>query len=491
MHLGIPYAQAPVQTLRFLAPKRITSNLGERNATSFGATCIQSINSIYPFAQSEDCLFINVFAPADIHQSIRLPVMVWVYGGNFDSGSSSFSTYDGLTMVGRSIELGQEVIVVSFNYRLGVFGFLASPEIQEAGGSNAGLKDQAAAFEWIRENIEAFGGDATRVTAFGESAGSCSIANHLASKRAIEGVGLLFDAAILQSGGIHLGSVLNWTTVYETTFRALSRATQCGNLACLRGLSANALRAAQVAVRTVYRPYVDEDYIPTNPQNRLASGDFMHIPILAGTNTNEGTLFTGISKAEEYSMWVSAMFPMAATTLLDPVHGLYPLSKYNSTVFGTDAAPFLAAADLIGDWMFQCPTQALLDAYALFSTAHDPADGKPLVFRYHFNYLRTDVPSSDRILGVAHASEIPFAFGAAKSRMSSSDEALAREMVSIWTFFGQSAGRRGLNGWKGQSADWPKFEAGSKKQLRIDGAGSYAVEVDDGRREKCTAVQST
>ncbi|KAI9348726.1 Carboxylesterase family-domain-containing protein [Zopfochytrium polystomum] len=133
-------------------PSQLLKTSGEMNATSFGPTCVQNFTATNPFSQSEDCLTINVYAPASIAKGAKLPVMVYVYGGNFDSGSSSNSAFNGSTLVHRSVELGQDVVVVTFNYRLGVFGFLASPEIQAAGGSNAGLKDQVAAFRWVRKN---------------------------------------------------------------------------------------------------------------------------------------------------------------------------------------------------------------------------------------------------------------------------------------------------------------------------------------------------
>ncbi|KAI9364345.1 Alpha/Beta hydrolase protein [Zopfochytrium polystomum] len=508
VHLGIPYAEPPVGDLRFLAPRRIKGNLGERNATSYGATCIQNVTSIYPFEQSEDCMFINVFRPAKIPHGTKLPVMVWVYGGNFDSGSSSFAFYDGSTLVHRSIELGQEVIVVTFNYRSGVFGFLASPEIQASGGSNAGLRDQVAAFRWVRAHIGAFGGNASMVTAFGESAGSISIANHLtAAYQPADGYARPFDAAILESGGVHGGLTPNWTTVYRTLYAGVAAATACpsNSFACLRAVPAADLLAAQNRVESLlsisgglFRPYVDGDYIPANPQGRLLTGDFLHVPVLIGTNTDEGTLFTAsVATQDDFAAFVNTSIPGLPRSVLDQAYALYPLADYAAGPAGPAAAPFLAAADIFGDFVFQCPSQRLADAYAQLSRATDPADptDAPLVFRYRFNRVPAWIPADLRLDGAAHSYEVPYVFAATLTSYFPDDAALARDVAAMWLRFGSNAGAKGLAGWGNKptaDAPWPKYRVqrgggpGGGERVRIDGPGQYLVEVDDGRAAKCT-----
>ncbi|KAI9333217.1 Alpha/Beta hydrolase protein [Zopfochytrium polystomum] len=290
----------------------------------------------------------------------------------------------------------------------------------------------------------------------------CSIANHLTATLPASDSAPLFDAAILESSGVHFGYTYNWTTIYGTITAGLFSVTGCKDIGCLRGLSADALRAAQNVMEAngaTFRPYVDGDYIPTNPQKRLLSGDFMQVPVLVGTNTDEGTFFTSTTTPDQYSALVDKAFPGLPSSLTTTIYSLYPLNNYTATIFGATAAPFLASADLIGDWALHCPSQRVADAYSLLSTAVDPADGKPLVYRYHFNHVPTYLPSSLRIFGVAHSFEIPYVFAAPETQASTGEDALAREMVSMWTFFGQSAGRGGLNGWKGQTVDWPKYEA--------------------------------
>ncbi|KAI9364863.1 Alpha/Beta hydrolase protein [Zopfochytrium polystomum] len=498
VHLGIPYAQAPVGNLRFLGPRPILKDMGDRNATSFGATCIQAISAMYPYGQSEDCLFVNVFAPAKIPRNKKLPVMVWIHGGGFDSGTTTFDYYNGSTMVHRSIEAGQDVVVVSFNYRLGLFGFLASPEIQAAGGSNAALRDQIAAFRWVRENIGAFGGDSSKVTAFGQSAGSVSIVNHMTATLPASDSTPLFDAAILESGGAHFGFTFNWTTVYGTVYNGLAATTKCANLTCLQALPADTLRTVQSALEkngASFRPYIDGDYISSNPQKRLLNGDFMNIPILVGTNTNEGS--STVTTVDDYNSLLAKSFPGLPQSIISTAYALYPLSNYNSSSFGTSAAPYLAASDLLGDVSLQCPSQRVADAYSLLSKAIDRKDGKPLVYRYHFNHLPTaGIPDSQLIRGVGHGYEVPYVFGSPATLVNTNETSLAKEMVSMWTFFARSTGKKGMNGWKGQTIDWPKYEAsaadgaGGGLRYRIDAAGSYAVEVDNVRTAKCNFWKS-
>ncbi|KAI9350530.1 Alpha/Beta hydrolase protein [Zopfochytrium polystomum] len=446
VHLGIPYAQPPVGDLRFLAPRPITTNLGDRNATAYGASCIQNMNAANPYNTSEDCLFLNVFAPKRIHHGTKLPVMVWLHGGNFDKGSSTAANLNGSTLVHRSVEYGQDVVVVTVNYRVGVFGFLASPEIQAANASNAGLRDQILAFRWVRDNIAKFGGDPTKVTAFGHSAGSCSIANHLTATLPASDPAPLFHAAIMGSGGVSFGYTFNWTRVYNTAFAGFRAATNCADLS-------NAVEAKGVA----FRPYIDGDYIPVNPQKRLLTGDFQHVPVFIGTNTDEGTQYATVNTTAGFNSLIAKTFPGLPDALVAKAYSFYPLDKYANTSFGPDAAPFLAAADLSGDFALHCPSQRVADAYASFSKAVDPADGRPLL-----------------IYGVAHTYEVPFIFNAEVTASTSdpAEKVLARDMAST------------IPDWPKYAAD-PALPAGGGKRIRFDDGNQYVLEVDNVRSDKC------
>ena len=193
---GIPFAAPPVGELRWQPPRPVSPWEGVRKATAFGNRCMQApifSDMIFRDEMSEDCLYLNVWTPARAATE-RLPVMVWIYGGGFQAGSASEPRQDGEKLAGKG------VVVVSFNYRLGVFGFLAHPELTRESGHNAsgnyGLLDQVAALQWVKANIAAFGGDPGKVTIFGESAGSFAVSALMASPLA-QG---LFHRAIGESG---------------------------------------------------------------------------------------------------------------------------------------------------------------------------------------------------------------------------------------------------------------------------------------------------
>ncbi|HZC43796.1 MAG TPA: carboxylesterase family protein, partial [Acidobacteriaceae bacterium] len=208
--LGIPYAAPPVGPLRWKPPQPVAAWSGVRSATSFGPRCMQT--ELFPdmvfrdSGPSEDCLTLNVWAPA-AKASTPLPVMVWIHGGGFVSGGSSEPRQDGEHLARKG------VIIVSMNYRLGIFGFFALPSLvaesaQHAAG-NYGLMDQAAALNWVHRNIAAFGGDPTKVTIFGESAGSISVSAQMASPLSRD----LFVGAIGESGGALTGPGLTFLSL--------------------------------------------------------------------------------------------------------------------------------------------------------------------------------------------------------------------------------------------------------------------------------------
>ncbi|KAH8817204.1 Alpha/Beta hydrolase protein [Xylogone sp. PMI_703] len=292
--LGIPYAIPPLGPLRFAWPQSLnTSFSGTRDATQYGYSCMQYGSK---FNLSEDCLNLNVVRPAGTSSHDRLPVLVWIYGGGLSGGSSADPQYNlsGIAHVGQ--ELGKPVITVSINYRLAVWGFFQSPQILAEGSSNAGLLDQRMAFRWIKENIAAFGGDPNRVTIWGESAGAQSIGLHLYSYDGRNDN--LFRAAIMESGG-PIGTALESLAYYTSPVENLTRTTGChtakDQLACLRGLSSETLFNAHVS--QTWNPIVDGDFLTAYPSTLMAQRKFIHIPLIIGANSDEGTSFgvTGLN----------------------------------------------------------------------------------------------------------------------------------------------------------------------------------------------------
>ncbi|MCM3173719.1 carboxylesterase/lipase family protein [Paenibacillus sp. MER 99-2] len=289
---GIPYAKPPVGELRFQAPVPPESWDGIRQATQFGPENIQPRHeSDWTGGQrpveSEDSLYLNIWAP-EKESSQSLPVMVWIHGGSFVSGSGSQPVYDGTQLAHRG-----DVIVVTINYRLGPLGFLHMAPLGESYVTNAGLLDQAAALQWVKDNISAFGGDANNVTVFGESAGSMSIAALMAMPAA-KG---LFNRAIMQSGASQFITAEQASTMREGMLKILG--VEPDNLHKLRTIPAEEIIAAGQTLKQqigagmalLFQPVLDGNTLPQTPLEAVNAGSAQDIPVLIGTTLHEGALF--------------------------------------------------------------------------------------------------------------------------------------------------------------------------------------------------------
>ncbi|KAI0802380.1 lipase [Xylaria sp. FL0064] len=293
--LGIPYAQPPVGQLRYRWPLSINESFdGVRKATQYGYSCMQYGSS---FELSEDCLTINVVRPTERSKE-PLPVLVWVYGGGLYAGSTGDPQYNLSGIVQVSQEIGQPMIAVSMNYRLGQWGFLQTAQLLAEGSSNAGLLDQRLAFHWIQENIAAFGGDPNKVVLWGESAGAQSIAYHLFAYDGRDDG--LFRGAILESGG-PTGAQVESLSWYNTAVENLTRTVGCwgasNQLACLREVDSATLFAAHPSV--VWNPLLDGDFLTGYPSQLMQAGKYVKVPILIGANTDEGFAISGTPNTEE------------------------------------------------------------------------------------------------------------------------------------------------------------------------------------------------
>ncbi|KAJ3293403.1 hypothetical protein HDU76_007045 [Blyttiomyces sp. JEL0837] len=479
-HLGIPFAQPPVGSLRFKQAQPVTTYLGERDATELGPACFTNADPKKGLVMSEDCLQLNVWTPADVQEDDRLPVLVWIYGGSFTSGSTRGPVYNGGNLVHGSLDK-HRVIVVSFNYRLGPFGFMASKEIEAEGGLNAGLLDQRLAFEWVKNNIKKFGGDPNRITAFGESAGAISIGTHLTAIQPASNP-FPFHAAILESGAGSSGIRLSVNAIESTIYKSTLSNTNCTNLSCLRQIPALNLTQAgftalQSSAGVSYGPIIDGVYVVENPADALKAGKGLKVPLLLGTNTDEGTLFTANVKTEQiYNGYLSKLAPFLPEEKIAEIYTHYPASDYNNSY------PFAAAA-IFGDFIFQCPVRLLADSYA--------NQGLP-VYKYHFNHPHGQYlisgPGTEGF-GIAHASELIYVFNDKYLYGNDEERELARNMVGYWTHFA----RRGAPNFAGSLKHWEKYVIGGEvgkgggKQLRMDfaGKGGFVTEVDDGIVEKC------
>src|SRR5262245_6396772 len=286
---GIPFAAAPIGPRRFRAPSRPSARVDVLDATRFRAQALQNANALGMIGfdeapMDEDCLFLNVWTPST--DGARRPVMVWIHGGAFVIGAGSQLLYDGAALARRG-----DVVIVTINYRLGVFGFLR----QHPGTGNEGLLDQIAALEWVRDEIAAFGGDPGNVTIFGESAGAMSVATLLTTPRARG----LFHRAIVQSGAANV--VLSREHADGIAARVREKLDLADDEAALATLPATQLLKAQRSVfersfrsneGLAFAPVVDGDILPRHPTECFDAGEASPVPLLIGTTLEEMKLFS-------------------------------------------------------------------------------------------------------------------------------------------------------------------------------------------------------
>lgn len=288
--LGMPFAQPPVGDLRFSNPVPLNSSWdGTIEATSYAPACVGYGPSQIGYEVSEDCLYLNVIRPSNIEGP--LPVAVWIFGGGFVQGSGSDLRYNMSFIVNRSVDIEQPIMAVTLNYRLSAWGFLNSDEVASSGNSNFGIRDQRLALHWIQENIAAFGGDPSKVTIWGQSAGAASVGMHLLAYNGRDDG--LFRSAIMESGGPL--ALSGQTSSTQEAYNNLTLATKCSTttdtLACLRSMPYQELNSAinTTSLSGAWGPKIDNDLIATHSSEQLVSGAFVHVPIIIGANSDEGT----------------------------------------------------------------------------------------------------------------------------------------------------------------------------------------------------------
>jgi para-nitrobenzyl esterase len=430
---GIPYAEPPVGERRWRAPARQRGWQGERDATRFGAACPQ-----FPFpegspyhhelpAVSEDCLFLNVWTPS-LDPARALPVMVWIHGGGFTRGAGSVPSYDG------SVLAAEGVVLVSINYRLNIFGYLAHPALsREQGGAsgNYGLQDQVAALRWVRDNVADFGGDPGNVTIFGESAGATAV-NQLLFVPSAAG---LFHRAIGQSGG-YLSPQPTLDAAHATG-EAVAARLGTSDPAVMRGLPTGqvmaAFQAAEASGDERIRPAVDGRVIPAAPLGLLKSGRFNRVPSLVGYNRDESTVFA-LADSVPFLYRDQVAFESGLKDFLGlmayPFFWLYPEQAGSQQ-------PYLDFwRDLIFGWNVQ--------AWARFSEAA----GEP-AWMYFFTRV-PPTPTGER-LGAYHAAEIAYVFGNGLTD-TPEDRALSAALRGYWVNFARRGDPNGPD-----LPDWPRF----------------------------------
>ncbi|KAG1727058.1 Alpha/Beta hydrolase protein [Suillus paluster] len=396
--LGIPFTLPPIGNLRFQLPQPIPPYNTSYSAIAYGSSCPQQAVSlpgvppglptetlnylsetIYKIVlpSSEDCLTLNVIAPANASPGSNLPVVIWIFGGGFESGDTS--TYDGSSIVDKAIDLNVPAVYVSMNYRLTALGFLASEEVKQAGVGNLGLQDQRQAMIWVQKYISAFGGDPTKVTIWGESAGAMSVALHMVTNGGnTEG---LFRAAFMQSGSpFPVGDITQGQGYYDFIVNQTGCAGSPDTLQCLREVPLDMLMNSinqtpssfsYQSLVVAWLPRVDGVFLTADPQELVSQGSVANIPFITGDCDDEGTLFslsslniTMDSQVEEYvqTYWL----PNAPSTIIQQLMLYYPEDITQGSPFDTGnlnalTPQFKRIAALMGDAVFQAPRRFFLE----------------------------------------------------------------------------------------------------------------------------------
>ncbi|KAI9049954.1 hypothetical protein LZ554_006101 [Drepanopeziza brunnea f. sp. 'monogermtubi'] len=504
--LGIPYAQPPLGPLRFTLPQPINKTWdGILNATEYGPMCSQYLfpgdmnppNYLSLYTQSEDCLTINIVRPSGVTEKSKAPVMVYFYGGGFQEGGSSDGRYNMSYMLQDSVNMGQPAIMVSMNHRLKGWGFLAGDNVRGQGLNNIGLHDQRLALQWIQENIAAFGGDASRVTLYGESAGAISIGYHLLAYGGRDEK--LFSAAICQSGGPWYFGNYASSEVGEANYQAVLNATNCttsqDELGCLRAAPFELLDS--IFSQLPFLPVVDGGLIPTYNSVALGKGNFVKVPLIIGTNTDEGKLFISpsINTTEDFRNVLQSPATSIYTTspaTVDTLVALYPYPGSSSLHGQSDdtiippgcGAQFNRASRWNGDAQFVAGRRYTCELWA--------QHGIPC-YSYRFNAIPAGVDPLSK--GATHFGEVAFVFnnvlgtGMVSSSFpvepasrALSYRALGELMSRMWMSF---AATHSPNNHKLSSfnATWPMYSLDAPANIVFEGSTTSFIEKDDYRSE--------
>ncbi|MGE7612596.1 carboxylesterase/lipase family protein [Paenibacillus sp. NPDC101420] len=463
---GIPFAAPPVGELRFRAPQPPEAWSGIRDASEFGPVSHQPADTrgtrfggLTP-RHSEDCLYLNVWSPASPGEA--LPVMFWIHGGTFVTGAGSQPQFDG-----TSFAKNGNVVLVTINYRLGPFGFMHLSSLGDGFASNQGLLDQIAALEWVKLNIAAFGGDPQRVTVFGESAGSMSIAALLAMPAA-KG---LFAGAIMQSGAAQTLPNQQGKDIAVALLTELGISPD-GDTSLLNTFSAEQIIEAATrmtikltggSIGMLFQPVIDGDTLPVDPAQAVAEGSAQGIPLLIGTNRDEGNLFfRGETPGADFDESLKALEQMMGTGSLAEV-----ASHYSSTWEGQ--------AEILTDLYFWGTSISLAENQLAYAP----------VWMYRFDGT---VPGHPLLNKAVHGAEIVYAFNNLSHvtrlgvEITPAMQKLAESMHTAWIAFAH----------RGNPAtselSWPEYNLEERPTLIFDEEMRVTQDPDSEKRKRIVSI---
>lgn len=451
---GIPFAAPPVGKLRWQPPQPVVPWQGVLQADHFAAACPQLVSGNFASidnnmgTQSEDCLYLNIWTPAlDKGAKAKLPVMVWIHGGGFAFGASSQSNWTGEKLAAKN------VVLVSIAYRLGVFGFLAHPELSAENvhkvSGNYGLMDQQAALAWIQKNIAAFGGDPANVTIFGESAGGISVSMLCASPLS-KG---LFKRAISESGGafgpVEDKRLLGMQSLKAAEQNGLALAKRLGatNVAALRQVPVKKILQDQGSTMGANWPVCDGYVLLDDATKLYRQGRYNDVDILIGTNSNEGAMFLQNPVHKEDYLQYANLFG----TLKSQALTIYPGN--------TDTEALTSMRNIFMDTVFAWPTYTWARLQSM--TGHSK------VYVYYFDQTEPAHQTALKFDGAAHSDEINYVFGHVDKNFNfqytDKDRALSTAVMDYWTNFARTGNPNG-NG----LPNWPRYEYGKDTVMYLN-----------------------
>ncbi|KAI1079502.1 lipase [Whalleya microplaca] len=524
---NIYYGEDTSGERRFAPPIPVQPLKGSTiDASRPGAWCPQGTGDVLPFTSrvtniSENCLSLRIARPRGTLPDARLPVMVWIHGGGHALGSASEILYEPDGLVKQAVVDGQPLIFVSINYRLGFFGFATSKALIDVKHTNAGLRDQRAAFEWIRDNIEAFGGNPQKVTAVGQSVGAGDISLHLASYEGKRGVP--FQQAIMMSGSPGLNFNTKSDLVINNT-AAIAREIGCvengdsqsiETLNCLRSVPADILTNLSVSTSRAARPpfgeaffypTYDGDILPDRPSQLIRAGKFTKgIPIISSWVSNDGawyappTISTDDAVLGTFGLWLSGLSKPTKSKLLE----LYSIQDFESMVRpdydGPISPQYYRAAQLNRDIWFTCP---IIE----FAWQYVKNGGVEKSQMYLYEHNSTRYAPSFEMMGVpmwrvAHLSDIPYVLNVQHLRGADNSETqlrLSKEIsrsIAKFVTSGVPKGDLGAETWPAAFADATKEELKrefpTKVSLQLLGGPHHNVPVSISKNgDETTATEA-
>ncbi|KAL3462275.1 Alpha/Beta hydrolase protein [Aspergillus heterothallicus] len=397
--LGLRYAAAPLGQLRWRAPQDPIPVAGIQNADEFPPICV-GLGEKVDSNKTEDCLFVNVWAPSNATKGSRLPVWVYIQGGGFVTNANA--NYNGTKLV---VESGHGIVLVNFNYRVGPLGFLTGDQVQRNGDLNVGLLDQRKLLRWVQQFIHLFGGDPSHVVIHGASAGAVSVTHHLTAYGG-RNEGLFVGA---------VGESIAWTpslTVAESNpnFQVFASRLNCSGsdaVDCLRSLDATTIQTlggapddylVSLQAKLLFQPAIDGDIFPDAHYKSFQRGEFLHLPLIVGYDTNEGSLFaTNASTSDEVAEFVRTWSAKLSDSQVQDIVDTYPPTE---SVPGR-AEYFSSASNIFAEGIFLCPTTWIADTTSHYSREE--------VWNYRFNVLDNIAIAAG--LGVPHTFETEAVFG--------------------------------------------------------------------------------